>query len=156
MTERRISTSKHAVLKLGERNYAFDMDHVQEIIPKPVLEPCFDGPELLIGMFESTHGTLPVLDLLNRPPDECCLNLMSLVVLEESGETICILADDILDYVELNPCDCCPLPDGANGVTNDLLNGVVNQSDCDYYMLDLGTLRITCKRVEDKTEIGNP
>jgi len=156
MPKQGISKCKHAVLRLGERNYAFDLVHVLEIIRCPQLEPSLDGPELQVGIYEGARGPLPVLDLLSRTPDQCRLNRMSLIIVADNGETICILADDVADIVEIDTNDRCPLPDGANGVNTGLLTGVVTISESDYYLLDLGLLRTAWHKVGSKAETGRP
>lgn len=134
---RHINPRRHVALRLGERVYAFDLLYVQEIIFSPELEPCLDGPELVIGTFRGSRGELPVVDLLGRGPDECPLGRMALVIIEYSGRTVCVLVDGILDIVELDPSMALPVPGGANGVPDDMLCGIVNIIDCDYYLLDL-------------------
>ncbi len=147
---------RYAALKLGERCYAFNALNILEVVQCPDLEPCIDGPELLIGMYESWNGQLPVVDLLNRPPDECRLQNMALVVLENRNEPVGILADQVLDIIEFDLNKKCPVPDGANGIRTDLIEGVVEVTGLDYYLLDLDRL-ISCsygstEKLESRTE----
>ncbi len=140
MKNRRTNPQRHVALRLGERNYTFDMFCVREIIFAPDLEPSLDGPEMLIGTFRSSHGPLPVLDILNRQPDECYLNCMAVVILTESEHVVCLLVDDLLDIVEFDSSTASPCPDGANGVPDELIRGVVTIDNTDYFMLDLSQI----------------
>ncbi len=131
------SYHKHAAIRLGDRKFACDLMLVQEVIPEPRLDPCLDCSQLLVGMFEDTRGSLPVLDLMNRPPDECQLCDMALVVVEVAGQVLGILVDQVLDIVEFDPADLLPIPGGACGVDEHHVSGVVVITDTDYYLLDL-------------------
>ena len=152
MKNQDLTNVKFAVMRLGERKFVFDLLKLQEIVLSPIIEPSLDGPDLQVGMFNSSSGSLPVLDLLSRPPDECRLWTMAMVVFVNDGGSMCLLADEVLDYVEFSLSDLCPLPDGANGIADDLLSGVITHLDCDYYLLDLGALRSVWNRIEEKTE----
>ncbi len=139
-----ISPRSHVLMRLGDRVYACDMLPVQEIVRGPDLDPCFDGPELLIGMFSSARGPIPVLDLLGRPPDVCPIGEMALVVIEVSEHVICLVVDELLEVIDLDPSSVLPLPEGANGAPDRLLRGVVESSNYDYYLLDLDRIAATC------------
>jgi chemotaxis signal transduction protein len=139
-----IRPKAHVALRLGERRYAIDLTPVQEIVHSPELDPCLDGPELLVGMFDSATGALPVLDLLGRPPDECPLSRMALVILQVSNTRLCLIADELPEMVELDPANAVPLLRGANGAPDELLRGVVDVGGCDYYLLDLDQIVLAC------------
>ena len=124
-------------MRLGERRYACDLVCVQEIIRHPILEPSLEGPGLLVGMHAGSRGSLPVLDLLGRPPDECPLRSMTLVVFETSGKALGLLVDDLLDIIEFNPATMLPLPPGGNGVTDELIVGLTSVAGSDYYIINL-------------------
>jgi purine-binding chemotaxis protein CheW len=132
------STSrKFAAIRLGERKFACDIFKVQEIVHGPELEPSFEGCEFQVGTYNGKRGSLPVIDLLNRPPDACPIFDMSLVVIEIGDSIIGLLADELCDVLSIDPMSACPLPGGACGVDEDLLDGVITISDIDYYLLDL-------------------
>jgi len=137
----------HMVLKLGERRYTCDICTIQEIVANPVIEPCLDGNEFQIGCFESTTGDIPVLDILCRTPDMCPIREMSLVIFEVSGRRISILADDLLELIEIESSWICPLPPGGNGVPDDLIRGVIEFNNCQYFMLDLERIVTTWQGV---------
>jgi chemotaxis signal transduction protein len=127
----------YMVVRLGGRRYVCDFLNVQEIVGSPEIEPSFDGTEFLIGLFDSVRGVLPALDLLSRPPDICPIKDMSLVILEASGQLISLLVDELLDVVRFDPGSVLPLPEGANGIPDELLSGVIEIDDTDYYLLNL-------------------
>ena len=128
---------QYVALRLGDRKYACDLARVQEIVAGPELEPCLDGPDLLIGMFAGSRGPLPVLDLLGRPPDAYRLNEMALLVFEAVGSSLGLLADDLNSVIEFDPAAALPLPLAAGGVADEFLAGVVELADISYYLLDL-------------------
>jgi chemotaxis signal transduction protein len=128
---------QYLAMRLGEHGYACDLACVQEIVSRPVLEPSLDGPELLVGMYAGSRGPLPVLDLLGRPPDECPLCSMSLVVFKAMGSTVGMLADESLNIVEFDPQTIGPRPIGSNSVLELFLDGLVSVKGSDYYLLNL-------------------
>jgi len=134
----------HVALRLGERHYACDVMRVQEIVDGPDIDPCLDGPQILIGMFTTSRGQVPVVDLLGRPPDACPVRDMSLLILEIGEYPISLLADELLDIIEFDPGTRCSLPPGANGAPNDILAGVIEVEKRDYYLLDLERILSAC------------
>ncbi len=137
MNARKSDPKLHVSLRLGEHKYACDVINVQEIIHHPQLEPSLDGPELLIGIYTSSRGPFPVLDLLKRPPDECRLSEMSMVVVEITGELLGLLVDDLDNVVEIDLSDRRPVAGGRMGVEDGLLEGVAAVKGSEYYLLDL-------------------
>jgi chemotaxis signal transduction protein len=126
----------HVALRLGDQTFACDITGVQEIVRNPQLEPSYDGPEILIGMFTGKRCELPVLDLLGRSPDECPLHEMTLVVLNYEGETVGLLVDDLEEIVELDLSKARPVGKGI--VRWDLVDCVVSREGSDYNILNLG------------------
>jgi chemotaxis signal transduction protein len=142
--EKNIQTQSHVTLRLGDRHYACDLMQVQEIVERPDLEPCLDGPEILIGMFADARGQVPVLDLLGRPPDVCPVRDMSLVILEIGDTPISLIVDELLDIIEFDPSAVCPVPPGANGAPGELLTGIIEVDQREYYLLDLDRILSAC------------
>jgi len=152
--EKNIQRQTHLTLRLGDRHYACDLMQVQEIVERPELDPCLDGPEILIGMFTSARGQVPVLDLLGRPPDVCPVSEMSLLVIEIGDSPISLIVDELLDIIEFDPCAVCPLPPGANGAPGELLTGIIEVDKREYYLLDLERIQRACTDEEAVTGEG--
>lgn len=142
--EKNIQRQTHVTLRLGDRHYACDLMQVQEIVERPDLDPCLDGPDILIGMFASARGQVPVLDLLGRPPDVCPVSEMSLLVLEIANNPVSLIVDELLDIIEFDPCAVCPVPPGANGAPDELLTGIIEVDNREYYLLDLERIHKAC------------
>jgi chemotaxis signal transduction protein len=134
---RRESIERHLAMRLGEDIYTCDLHCIQEIVSNPVLDPSFDGSELLVGMYEGSRGSIPVVDLLARTPDDCPICKMSLVIFESTGKVAGLLADNLLDVVEFNPAFVIPLHKSTGRTTHQYLSGRVKIKNSDYYLIDL-------------------
>ena len=53
------------------------------------------------------------------------------------NRTLAVLADELLDNIEIDKSTVLPLPEGANGIDNTLLNGVVETNNGSYYIINL-------------------
>jgi chemotaxis signal transduction protein len=122
-------------MRLGDRKYACDLQCVQEIVTSPMLEPGLDGPSHQVGVFEGSRGPLPVLDLLGRPPDECPIQEMTLVVIDSAGKSFGLLADEILIAVDIDPEQVLPLPPRTDGISDNFISGVAPVSGSSYYLI---------------------
>lgn len=133
----RIQSKQFLAMRLGDRAYACDLTSIQEVVRRPVLEPSLDGPELLVGMYAGSRGPLPVLDLLQRPPDECPICSMSLIVFETSGNVVGMLADGNPDIVEIDPGMIGARPIGSDCELELFLDGLFTISGTRYFLLNL-------------------
>jgi chemotaxis signal transduction protein len=134
---RRETIQRHLAMRLGDDTYTCDLHCIQEIVSNPVLDPSFDGTELLVGMYEGSRGSIPVVDLLARTPDDCPICHMSLVIFERAGKVAGLLADNLLDVVEFDPAFVIPLRKPAGEIHHQYLSGRVRVKGSDYYLIDL-------------------
>lgn len=127
----------YLTFQLGDCKYACEVLRVQEIIRQPDLEPGLGGPDLLVGIFASSRGSVPVLDLLARPPDECRIQEMALVVFGADEQSLGLLVDDLHSIIEIDPSEALPIPPNTKAASEGQLQGVVELEGTDYYLLDL-------------------
>ncbi len=148
------SASLHVALKLGGRNYACNVQNVQEIVRRPQLEPGLDGSDLLVGTFSSTRCEIPVVDLLGRTPDEFTLNEVTLVVFEVKGKVMGLIVDDLEEIVELDISQIVPVTADEAVETGNAVTGIVMREGIEFYLLNLERIACACKdtAVELSTE----
>ena len=130
--------------KSGECRYACELNLVQEIIGEPVLEPCLDCSELLVGVFDGARGPLPVIDLLCRPPDLCPLSEMALLVFEFGRSLVGLLVDEIGEVFEIYPDAVRPLSNDDRFAIDGLLKGKIELSGNSYYLIDPDRIGKAC------------
>jgi chemotaxis signal transduction protein len=124
-------------MRLGEEFYACDLNCIQEIVRNPELDPSFEGSELLVGMFAGSRGSIPVVDLLARTPDNCPLCSMSLVIFERAGKVAGMLADNLLDVIELDPTFVLPLRHVTVEAPSQYIDGRARINGSDFFLVNL-------------------
>jgi chemotaxis signal transduction protein len=131
------SVQRYLAMRLGEEFYACDLNCIQEIVHNPELDPSFEGSELLVGMFAGSRGSIPVVDLLARTPDNCPLCSMSLVIFERSGKVAGMLADNLVDVVEFDPTFALPLRDVTIEAPRQYIDGRAKINGSDFFLVNL-------------------
>jgi chemotaxis signal transduction protein len=138
---------KYITLRLGERKFAIDLNPVQEIFVNPEVSPMSLGGGKFIGTLENSRGNIPVLDLLGRPADIDSIRKKILIVI--GYPALGILADELYEYISVEPSSALPIPDGAYGIDFELLKGIVESDGENYYLIDL-------ERVASGWQAGKP
>jgi chemotaxis signal transduction protein len=131
------SIQRYLAMRLGDEFYACDLKCIQEIVHNPELDPSFEGSELLVGMFAGSRGSVPVVDLLARTPDNCPLCSMSLVIFERSGKVAGMLADNLLDIFELDPAFVLPARNVATQAPSRYIDGRARVNGSDFFLVNL-------------------
>lgn len=138
------TTGEYVIIRLGEKNFLCDLMCIQEIVYAPDLEPCLDGPQFLVGLYKSSRGPLPVLDIMQRMPDECPLSSMTLLIFETDFGIAGLLVDDLLSTTLIDSDWLQPLIPGMNGDLPQGVEGTVEIEGIVHFLLDLQTVLSTC------------
>ena len=127
----------YMAVRLGERRFACDLNHVQEVQLYPHTGASSIDQKCMVLTLETSRGTIPVIDLLGRPVVPDSLEDRILVIFSCTSSQIGIIADELLDNIEFDRSSVLPLPGGANGIENKYLKGIVELQEGTYYLINL-------------------
>ncbi|MBF0182813.1 MAG: chemotaxis protein CheW [Magnetococcales bacterium] len=99
---------EYLIVGLSESLYGVDAQRVQEVIRMPEITVLEDAPLFVMGVINLRGRVVPVLDLgsrLGRPLREQYLLTDSVVVLEQKGELLGLLVNEVREIVTLSQHD---------------------------------------------------
>jgi purine-binding chemotaxis protein CheW len=100
------------VFRLDRQNYALPLENVTRALRMVALTPIPDTVEGVLGVINMAGRIIPVIDLrrrLGHPKRAPELN-DRMLVLDLPGQTLAVIADAVLDVLELDPHQVSPPP----------------------------------------------
>ncbi len=145
----------YMAVRLGERRFACDLNHVQEVQLYPHTGASSIDTNCMVLTLETSRGSIPVIDLLGRPVVPDSPGDRILVILSCTSSPIGIIADELLDNIEFDTSSVLPLPGGANGIENKYLKGIVELNEGTYYLINLEHVASSWLVRKDHARSGN-
>jgi purine-binding chemotaxis protein CheW len=114
--------------RLAQEAYGLESCYVREVYPLKELAALPGAPLHLLGITSVRGQILPVVDLkpLFHLPATGLTNLNNLIILQEGGMGLGIVADQILGFERIHPAALCPPPEAIAGVRAEYLQGIAS------------------------------
>jgi purine-binding chemotaxis protein CheW len=135
-------TRELVAFRIGNEDYAVDIQHVQEINRFSTLISLPQAPEFIEGILNLRGRVIPVVSLRKRfgLPDKAQDGDTRILVTEISGRIVGFMVDSVSEVLRLPVDSICPTPQLVSNGHAEYLSGVGKAGDRLWVLLDLERL----------------
>ena len=137
----RIST--YLTFGLGEETFAFEVNHVREVLDLSEITRVPRTPDFMRGVINLRGNVVPVVDLklkFDMPQTEKTINTCIIIVeVEVDSEPVVLgaLADSVQEVIEIEPQNIEPAPRIGTNMNIEFLKGMGKKDDDFLMILDI-------------------
>lgn len=143
MQTQNIGKAKQLVTFLiSGREYAIDLEHVQEIIPMIAIDEMEEMPPYVLGIINLRGTTIPVVDIVQKMgASETPINIYTpIIICRTDDHFVGIVAEKMREILSAENFEIERLADPAKG--EHVIEGVVNMGDRSIFLIDFKDLEL--------------
>jgi len=146
------------VFRVGGQDFAFNIFHVQRILPYQVPAPLPKAPPFLEGVVQAQGKVVPVIDLRKRfeLPRAVVAEETRMMVLDVDGASVGAVVDQVHEVLRVGAASISPPPPVVRGLAAEYIQGIIALAGRTIILLQTARLLTSSERIALETLGAEP